>query len=146
MSKLKINAIGNLGHDCSIKHLDNGVTAINFSIACTEKYTDKSGTKHEKTTWVDCVLWRKPDKLKIADYLKKGTQVSIEGKPEVRAWNSKEGEARAAISVRVDELILLGGKSVAANQPAAESVQPAANAMNDSQPFVAATQEDDLPF
>lgn len=146
MSKLKLDAIGHLGHDCSIRHMDSGSSAINFTIACTEKYVDRAGNKHEKTTWLDCVLWRKPEKLKIADYLKKGTLVSVEGKPDVRAWTGREGDARAVMQLRVDNLILLGGVKNSG------SVAETASATNENKieetapVFTSAAQEDDLPF
>lgn len=147
MSKLKVVAIGHLGRDCSVKHLDGGSCAINFSIACTERYKDKTGTPHEKTTWLDCVLWRKPESLKIADYLKKGQLVSIEGKPDVRAWLSKEGgEPRAAIQVRVDELILLGSKGNSEQPNSAEETKSDVSMNDSAETFTATTQEDDLPF
>lgn len=139
--EILLSAIGHIGRDCSIRHLENGTAAINFPLACTERWSDKSGQKHEHTTWVDCTVWRKPENMKIADYLKKGQLVKIEGRPDARGYRSKSDKEiiHASIQCRVDKLILLGGsrKDQAGDQtPASEQ----------NNVFNASSQEDDLPF
>lgn len=144
--KLELNAIGHLGHSATVKHLDGGQAVINFSIACTEKWKDKNGQKQERTTWVDCTLWRKPDKTGIAECLKRGTLVSVSGRPDVRAWNGKEhGDARAVLQLRVDDLILLGNRTEA-NTSANTNENKQTDVADESQGFTASAQEDDLPF
>ena len=63
--------IGHLGQDAVVRHW-NDKQAISFSVAYNESYTDKDGTKHERTIWVNCTLWRDKD-TKLANYLRKGT-------------------------------------------------------------------------
>lgn len=149
MSKLTLSAIGHLGHSCTIKNV-NGVNAINFSIACTEKYKDKSGNNCEKTTWVDCTIWRKPESSKIADYLKKGTMVYVEGRPDVRGYKSKTNadQIHGVLMLRVDEIQLLSkGTGTTTQENTTAAAQTTSNNLNDeSATFTAATQEDDLPF
>lgn len=104
---LNLTAIGHIGKDAVLRETTGGKKAISFSIAHTEKYKNASDVPVEKTTWLNCTVW---DKEALAQYLKKGTQVYIEGKPEARPWQDKQGEAQATIEVTVYKLELLGGQ------------------------------------
>jgi len=73
---IKLQVIGNLGKDC-VTNTVNGKNVINFNVAHTEKFKDGSGQQKEKTTWVECAYWT--ERTGIAPYLKKGTQVYVEG-------------------------------------------------------------------
>jgi len=140
---IKMQVIGNLGKDCVVNTV-NGRNVINFTVAHTEKYKDSQGNNQEKTTWVDCAYWT--DRTAVAPYLQKGTQVFVEGAPEVRSFTRSDGTAGASLSLRVREVQLLGrkGDNVGGNQyeaPAATSRQEA--------PAQAGVDEgvaDDLPF
>ena len=106
---LKMSVIGNLGQDCTIRHW-NGKQAISFSIAFNEKYKDQNGVKHERTTWVNCTIWRE-GQTELTKYLKKGQQVYVEGNPLVSTYVSKQsGEVVPDLQLRVKELQLLGGR------------------------------------
>ena len=102
---IKMQVIGNLGKDCVVNNV-NGKSVINFTVAHTEKYKDSQGNNQEKTTWVDCAYWT--DRTAIAPYLTKGTQVFVEGQPEVRSFTRNDGTAGASLSLRVREVQLLG--------------------------------------
>src|SRR3954464_3633306 len=104
---IKLQVIGNLGKDCVVNTV-NGKNVINFTVAHTEKYRDSQGNNQEKTTWVECAYWA--DKTGIAPYLQKGTQVYVEGTPEVRSFTRNDGTAGASLSLRVREVQLLGRK------------------------------------
>ena len=104
---IKMQVIGNLGRDCVVNTV-NGKNVINFTVAHTEKYRDSQGNNQEKTTWVDCAYWT--DRTAIAPYLQKGTQVFVEGAPEVRSYTRNDGTAGASLSLRVREVQLLGRK------------------------------------
>lgn len=82
---LKIQVIGHLGKDAVVKTV-NGKSVINFSVASTEKYKDAQGNLKENTTWVFCDYWI--DNTNVAQYLKKGTQIYIEGKPSADFYNA----------------------------------------------------------
>lgn len=103
---LKMQAIGHLGKDALVNNV-NGNNVINFSVAHTEKYKDGQGNAQEKTIWVDCSYWT--EKTAVAPYLKKGTQVYVEGSPEVRQWEGKDGKAGVSLTLRVQSVQLLGG-------------------------------------
>jgi single-strand DNA-binding protein len=104
---IKMQVIGNLGKDCVVNAV-NGKNVINFTVAHTEKYKDSQGNNQEKTTWVDCAYWT--DRTAVAPYLTKGTQVFVEGAPEVRSFQRNDGTAGASLSLRVREVQLLGRK------------------------------------
>ena len=141
---IKMQVIGNLGKDCTVNTV-NGKNVINFTVAHTEKYRDSSGNNQEKTTWVDCAYWT--DRTAIAPYLQKGTQVFVEGTPEVRSFTRNDGTAGASLSLRVREVQLLGrkGDNIGGGSPSSEGSSynrqesPAAASVNDD-------VADDLPF
>ncbi|TCJ12413.1 single-stranded DNA-binding protein [Flaviaesturariibacter flavus] len=110
---IKIQVIGNLGKDCVVNTV-NGKNVINFTVAHTEKYKDSQGNQQEKTTWVDCAYWT--DRTAVAPYLTKGTQVFVEGQPEVRTFTRQDGTAGASLSMRVREVQLLGRKGDGNNE------------------------------
>jgi len=82
---LKINLIGRLGQDAQVNNV-NGKSVINFSVADTEKYKNQQGEDVEKVNWTSCAYWT--DKLNVANYLKKGTLVYVEGKPEAKIYTN----------------------------------------------------------
>ncbi len=141
---IKMQVIGNLGKDCVVNTV-NGKNVINFTVAHTEKYKDSQGNNQEKTTWVDCAYWT--DRTAVAPYLQKGTQVFVEGTPEVRSFTRQDGTAGSSLSLRVREVQLLGRKgdnSVGGGMEASS----AASAPRQSAPAAAGIDDvaDDLPF
>jgi single-strand DNA-binding protein len=105
---IKLQVIGNLGKDCTVNTV-NGKNVINFNVAHTEKYRDSQGTPKERTTWVECAYWT--DKTGIAPYLKKGTQVYVEGTPDVRTYTTSDGRQGSALSLRIINIQLLGSRN-----------------------------------
>lgn len=105
---IKLQLIGHLGRDCVVNTV-NGKSVMNFTVAHSERYRDNQNIQQEKTIWVDCSYWS--DKTGIAPYLKKGTQVYLEGAPDVRTYSKNDGTTGAALTVRVFNIQLLGGRS-----------------------------------
>lgn len=105
---IKLTAIGNLGRDAETKQV-NGRNVINFSVAHTEKYKNREGVQVDKTIWLECDYWT--DRPAIGQYLKKGTQVYIEGQPEVRTYTAKDGTTKSSLSVRISSVQLLGSRN-----------------------------------
>ena len=142
---IKMQVIGNLGKDCVVNTV-NGKNVINFTIAHTEKYRDSQGNNQEKTTWVDCAYWT--DRTAVAPYLQKGTQVFVEGNPEVRSYTRNDGTAGASLSLRVREVQLLGRKGD--NTGAASNMDVVSSNSSNRQetPAPASVDDvaDDLPF
>lgn len=131
--KLTLSLIGHLGQDATTRQVNENV-AISFSVASTKKYTDKNGEQKQETTWTNCTVWRKADQTKIAQYLKKGTQVYVEGEPSARSWTNSNNEAQASLDCKVEKIELLGS----AQQTTTASPAPAQATSN--------TNSDDLPF
>jgi single-strand DNA-binding protein len=128
MSLLKMTMIGNLGKDAEIKDFGNR-SVISFTVAHTEKVTDRTtNSQIEKTTWVSCSYWRESDKTSIAQYLKKGTQVYLEGNPSVRTYQNREGITVGSLELNVRELQLLGIRNQNNNPAGGENMQNYANA------------------
>jgi single-strand DNA-binding protein len=146
---IKLLVIGNLGKDC-VTNTVNGKNVINFNVAHTEKFKDAQGNQKDKTIWVDCAYWT--DRTGIAPYLKKGTQVYVEGSPEVRTYPKNDGTTGASLTLRVANVQLLGSKpsggdysgiggaSEASGQPAAATPRSIPAPSDITEPI------DDLPF
>jgi single-strand DNA-binding protein len=105
---VKIELIGNLGQDATVNTV-NSKTVINFSVAHTEKYKNKDGEDVSNTTWVSCAYWT--DRINVASYLKKGTQVYVEGKPEAKIYMNASNQAQPQLHLRVTSLQLLSSKN-----------------------------------
>lgn len=143
----KVILIGNLGKDPEVRHLENGASVANFSIATSETYTDKnSGEKKENTDWHDVVLWR--GLAEVAEkYLRKGMKIYVEGRLKKRSWQDKDGQTRYTTEVVADQLTIL-------TRP--EGTEKTSNTPNYSAPGTPATPDklkdfrddetDDLPF
>ena len=134
---IKLQAIGHLGKDAATNAV-NGKNVINFSVAHTEKYKDQQGNQKDKTVWVECSYWT--EKTGIAPYLKKGTQVYVEGTPEVRTYEKNDGTSGVSLSLRVNGVQLLSSNSN--GQQASQATSSPANsvASDINEPM------DDLPF
>lgn len=132
---IKLQAIGYLGKDAESKQFDNGKTVINFSVAHSEKYKDKSGNQQSKTTWVECAYWT--ERTGLLPYLKKGTMVYVEGQPEARGFQKADGSTTASLVVRVMNIQLLGG-----GKQSEQAVNQVASPAATNQPVF----DDDLPF
>ena len=122
---LNLQVIGNLGSDAVVKE-NNGKKFVTFNVAHTDKYTDKQGDKHEKTTWVSC-LWN-GDGGRVLPYLTKGACVFAQGPAELRVFDSaKDHCKKAGVSIRIQHLELVGGKKeeqAADQQQASEEDAP----------------------
>jgi len=101
---LRIQSIAHLGNDATVQTVNNK-NVINFNAAYTEKYKNAEGIETTKTTWLSCAYW--VDRIALAQYLKKGTQVFIDGKPEAKVYTNKDGEVVPQLHVRIISLELL---------------------------------------
>jgi single-strand DNA-binding protein len=106
----KVILIGNLGKDPEVRYLPSGDAVANISIATTEAWKDKSGEKQEKTEWHRVSMFSKLAEI-AGEYLKKGSQVYIEGRLETRKWTDKEGHERYTTEIRADRMQMLGSRS-----------------------------------
>jgi single-strand DNA-binding protein len=148
---IKLQIVGNLGADCIQKEV-NGKAVINFNVAHTEKFKDSQGSLKEKTTWVNCAYWT--DRTAVAQYLKKGKLVFVEGTPDVEAYTNKENQPAATLRLRVRDLQLLGGNIDGAGSTGSQgnsmssSGSSSPSYSNNNNKVTADMEEaaDDLPF
>ena len=105
----KVQLIGNLGQNPEVKDLNEGKKVAKFSLATNETYRNKAGEKVTDTQWHNLVAWGKQAEI-IEKYLKKGSEVAIEGKLINRNYTDKEGVKRYVTEIQVNELLMLGGK------------------------------------
>lgn len=161
MSLNKAMLIGNVGKDPEVRYLDGNsgqAKVATFTLATTERYRDRNGETRENTEWHNIVAWRNAADV-VEKFVRKGTQLYIEGRIRTRSWDDQNGNKRYTTEIMADTLQLLGKKSdnpaaaPAASQPAygsaaapayqqpAQAVQPAPQQnMSDSM------ADDDLPF
>jgi len=106
----KVILIGNLGQDPETRTTPGGTTVTNIRVATSESWRDKqSGEMKENTEWHSVVLWNKLGEI-AAEYLRKGSQVYIEGKIRTRKWQDKEGKDRYTTEIIADQMQMLGGR------------------------------------
>jgi single-strand DNA-binding protein len=150
----KVILIGNLGRDPEVRYSPNGSAVANVTLATSESWKDKnSGEKQEKTEWHRVVFFGRLAEI-AGEYLKKGSQVYVEGRLQTRKWQDKDGHDRYTTEIVANEMQMLGSRGGAGvpsdnlnqDQPsAAESTGPA-GAKKTSNAAVAGDFDDDIPF
>jgi len=134
---IKMQVIGVIGQDATINNV-NSKTVVNFSVAHSEKYKDQNGQVVNKTVWVNVSYW--VDRTTIAQYLKKSTNVYLEGVPSVDVYKNKDGQTVPQLKLRATMVQLLGGNKQDNQQPQV-AAQPENNSLPQGDVLV-----DDLPF
>ena len=107
--KNKVQLIGNLGNNPEIKSLDSGKKLAKLSIATNETYKNSKGEKVTDTQWHNLIAWGKTAEI-IEKYLKKGSQVAVDGKLVNRNYTDKEGKKHYITEVQVNDVLILGPK------------------------------------
>lgn len=151
MSVNKVILVGRLGKDPETRYMTSGEAVTNVTLATSENWKDKSGEKQEKTEWHNLVFYRRLAEI-AGEYLKKGSQIYVEGKLQTRKWQDKEGKDKYTTEIIVNEMQMLGGKatggsfevmdkpasSAPASAPAANRPAPAKSNFDNF--------DDDIPF
>jgi len=152
MSVNKVILVGRLGKDPETRYMTNGEAVTNATLATSENWKDKSGEKQEKTEWHNLVFYRRLAEI-AGEYLKKGSQVYVEGKLQTRKWQTKEGQDRYTTEIVVAEMTMLGGKSSGGSFEVVENqaAKPAAAPVSAAKPAAGAKSsfdnfDDDIPF
>ena len=104
----KVILIGRLGKDPEVRHMPNGEAVCNFSVATSESWNDQSGQRQERVEWHNITMYRRLAEI-AGQYLKKGSQVYLEGKIQSRKYQGKDGIERTAYDIIVNEMKMLGG-------------------------------------
>jgi single-strand DNA-binding protein len=146
----KVILVGNLGRDPETRYMPDGAAITNASLATTYGWTDKaSGEKKEETEWHRIVFRGRLAEI-AGEYLKKGSQVYVEGRLRTRKWQDKEGHDRYTTEIMADTMQMLGSRA-GAGEPRAE---PAAGPKGEAKAGASAKKpagkfddmEDDIPF
>ena len=104
-----VQLIGNLGMNPEVKTLESGSTVAKFSIATSDRYKNNKGEQVEETTWHNLVAWGKTAEI-AEKYLKKGSQVAVDGKLTNRSYEAKDKTKRYVTEILINEILLLGAK------------------------------------
>ena len=143
----KVILIGNLGRDPELKHTPSNVAFARFSIATTERYKDKEGNWQDRTEWHNIVLWQRLAEV-ASQYLKKGSQVYIEGRLQTRSWDDRQtNQKKYMTEVVANSMVLLGGRG----EGGEERARSTAASVPEPQPapdYEGTTQitDEDVPF
>jgi len=151
----KVILIGNLGKDPETRYMPSGSAVTNLTLATSESWKDKqSGEQQERTEWHKVAMFGRLAEI-AAEYLRKGSQVYVEGKLRTRKWQDKEGKDRWTTEIVADEMHMLGGKGGGASAGAGAAGAAAAGsgggggsgraAVNDSG-APPGDFDDDIPF
>ena len=106
----KVFLLGNVGKDPEIRTTAGGMTVASFSLATAERAKDQQGNWADKTEWHNLVCFQRTAEV-VRDYVKKGSQIFVEGKIQTRSWDDKEsGQKKYKTEILVNELSLLGGR------------------------------------
>lgn len=100
--------IGNLGKDPELKYTPGGQAVATFSLATTERWSDRNGQKQDRTEWHNIVVWGKQAEL-VNQYLKKGRSVYIEGRITTRSWDDRDGVKKYRTEIVATQVQFLGG-------------------------------------
>ena len=143
MSVNKVILVGNVGKDPEIRHLENGTPVCSFPLATSESYNNKAGERVTNTDWHNIVLWRGLAEI-AAKYVKKGSQIYVEGRIKTRSYDDKDGNKRYTTEIVGDSMQMLGRKPDGEGQSSGSAQEDKMVADFDAVKTPGAA--DDLPF
>ena len=119
MALNKVLLIGNVGKDPEVRHLQGGASVATITLATSERYRDRNGEMREQTEWHTVIAWRQLADL-AENYIRKGSQIYVEGRIRSRSWDDQNGQKRYVTEIQADTIQLLGRRndSPAGQQPA----------------------------
>ncbi|MBT7437110.1 MAG: single-stranded DNA-binding protein [Cellvibrionales bacterium] len=144
----KVILVGTLGADPDTRYTPSNAAVTNLSLATNESWKDKqSGEQKEKTEWHRIVMFNRLAEI-ASEYLRKGSQIYIEGKIQTRKWEDKEGKDRWTTEIVANEMQMLGGRSSGGNSGGASGSEFASSGSSASAPSSDASDDfdDDIPF
>ncbi len=151
----KVILVGNLGADPETRSMPSGMTVTNIRIATSESWKDKaSGAQQERTEWHSVALFGRLGEI-AAEYLRKGSQVFVEGKLRTRKWQDKTGNDRFTTEIIADNMQMLGGRAgggagggMGGGERSASSAPPRDDYDQSSAPAGGGKEDfdDDIPF
>jgi len=144
----KVILVGNCGKDPETRYMPSGGAVTNISIATSESWTDKqSGQKQERTEWHNVVFFNRLAEI-AGEYLRKGSQIYVEGSLRTRKWQDKSGNDRYTTEIVANEMQMLGSRGAGGGDYSAPASNASSNS-NQSAPQPAPVDDsfdDDIPF
>jgi single-strand DNA-binding protein len=153
MSVNKVILVGRLGRDPETRYTGGGQAVCNFSMATDESFKSKSGERQKRTEWHKIVVWGKQAEI-AQQYLKKGSQIFLEGRIQSREWMDKENQKRTSFEIVATNFRMLGSRSDSMGGGASHSASAGAGDF-DSEPHASHAADDqagpevsdeDIPF
>ncbi len=145
----KVILVGNLGKDPEVRYSPNGSAMANVTIATTESWKDRqTGEKQEKTEWHRVVFFSRLAEI-VGEYLKKGSQVYIEGRLQTRKWQGQDGQDRYTTEIVANDMQMLGSRSAGSGTSDWSDQQSTANTAPGQSASTASAADDfddDVPF
>ena len=137
----KVIIVGNLGQDPDTRYMPSGDAVTNLNIATNESWKDKqTGEQKDRTEWHSVAMFGRLAEI-AAEYLRKGSQVYIEGKLRTRKWQDKDGNDRYTTEIIADEMQMLGNKASSGAPATSDSPPTSAPPQSSENDF-----DDDIPF
>ena len=148
----KVIIIGNLGRDPETRYMPDGGAITNISVATTDKWKDKNGEMQEKTEWHRVAFFGKLAEI-AGEYLKKGSQVYVEGRLQTRKWQDKDGQDKYTTEIVANQMQMLGSRQGMGGAAAGGDSEGGGSSRPASKPAPAKAgggkfddMEDDIPF
>jgi len=146
----KVILVGNLGKDPETRYTAGGSAVTNVSLATTDAWKDKqSGEQQERTEWHRLVFWGRLAEI-AAEYLRKGSQIYVEGRIQTRKWQDKDGQDRWSTEVVCNEMQMLGGRGGGQSTPqdfdSGGSQEPGPSGASPKKAAAVEDFDDDIPF
>ena len=142
----KVTLIGNLGADPEVRYTANGSAVANIRLATAESWRDReSGETQERTEWHRVVFFSRLAEI-VGDYLKKGSQVYIEGRLQTRKWHDRDGNDRYTTEIVANEMQMLGGRGGGGGFDAPSQSSSPSPAQNSNNEPPMDDFDDDIPF
>jgi single-stranded DNA-binding protein len=145
----KVILIGRLGRDPETRYMPNGEAVCNFSVATSESWKDQSGQRQERIEWHNITMYRRLAEI-AGQYLKKGSQVYLEGRIQSRKYQGKDGIERTAYDIIANEMKMLGGGSDGQQAQPAQGETPTPPRRQapvaPAAPVDGSDESDDIPF
>ncbi len=142
----KVIIVGNLGQDPETRYMPSGSAVTNFTVATNESWKDKqTGEQKDRTEWHRVAMFGRLAEV-AAEYLRKGSQVYIEGKLRTRKWQDRDGKDRYTTEIIADEMQMLGGRGGGGSAPMGSDSVPASAPAGAPPAPPADDFDDDIPF
>lgn len=144
----KVILVGHLGQDPEVKYMPSGSAVTNVSVATSESWKDKAtGEQKDRTEWHRVVFYARLAEI-VGEYLRKGSQVYVEGRLQTRKWQDQNGNDKYTTEIIANEMQMLGGKGGAGggSAPFGDSQPASQSKPQNSTPAPSNDFDDDIPF